>query len=60
MGPQSLQTTECEAFSPVVQIGPSPPVTPGGTHSLGGEGAGVANSDEGTSLWYSRYSIIPL
>jgi hypothetical protein len=51
--------SECQAFSPVVRIGspypfspqrglPSPWFQGGGAHSLGGEGAGVADSDEGT------------
>jgi hypothetical protein len=50
--------TECQAFSPVVRIGsppslaseryPPPPLIPWGKHSLGEEGLGGANSDEGT------------
>jgi hypothetical protein len=56
----STEYTECQAFS-VVRIGsptPSPPssvaLPPFGSkgdalaHALAGEGAGVANSDEGT------------
>jgi hypothetical protein len=56
---ESTKYTECQSFSPVVRIGspaPSPaseccPPTfgsKGGAHSLGGEGAGGANSDEGS------------
>jgi hypothetical protein len=42
---------------------PHPPlVTGGGTNSLGGEGAGGANSDEGTDtlVLYSMMTMIPL
>jgi hypothetical protein len=54
---QTTEYTECQAFSPVVRNRPPPPASeccpphhlvPGGTHSLAGEGAGGANSDEGT------------
>jgi hypothetical protein len=67
----TTEYTECQAFSPVVRIGfprpltgkrvlPPPPLVPwggGGTHSLGGEGAGGANSDKNT-LWHTRYYTI--
>jgi hypothetical protein len=29
----------------------------GGTYSLAGEGVGGPNSDEGQTLWYSRYIL---
>jgi hypothetical protein len=32
----------------------------GESHWLAGEGVGGPNSDEGTSLWYFMYIIIPL
>jgi hypothetical protein len=55
---QSQSRQECQAFSPVDRIGSSRPLTrklvlhpplgfQEGTHSLMGEGAGGANSDEG-------------
>jgi hypothetical protein len=59
--PQSRQ--KCQAFSSVVRIGSPRPITHrqvlhppsfsskrGGGHSLAGEGAGGANSDEGTDI----------
>ncbi len=47
---------------PHPQLSVAPPLVPmGGTHSLAGEGAGIANSDELTgTLMYSRNSIISL
>ncbi len=53
------QNKKCQAFSPFVGIGSPRPLTQQrvlpppfgfklGTHSLAGEGAGGANSDEGT------------
>ncbi len=62
----SIQSSELapHSHSPASQCLPPLLVPFGrGTHSLAGEGAGGANSGEGTdTLWYTRYigSIIPL
>ncbi len=53
---------------PVVQIGyprkgvfvPPPPLVPGGTHSMGGEGPVEPIRTKGQTLWYSMYTIVPL
>ncbi len=42
------------------ELGHPPPFFPGGTHSLGGEGVGGANSDERTDTLYSTVSSTPL
>jgi hypothetical protein len=62
--------TECQSFSPVVRIGsPSPAsaccLPPPLWFQVGdtlacGNGAGGANLAMRQTLWYSRYSIIPL
>ncbi len=67
------RVTECQAFSPVVRIGfPHPPaqVLPpphlwfqwggGRIHSLGGEGAGGASSEEGidTLVFYRDRTVV--
>ncbi len=45
----SLQSSEMGLTPPPSECAPPPPpMFPGGTHSLAGEGAGGANSDEGT------------
>ncbi len=56
----SLQSSKIAPFRPPhpqASVAPLPLVPGGGTHSLAGEGAGGANSDEGTGqrLCYSRY-----
>jgi hypothetical protein len=67
--------TECQAFSPVVRIGPPLPLHPqasvapppppnlllGGRHTCLREmGWGEPIQTKGRTLWYSSYSIIPL
>jgi hypothetical protein len=67
----TTEHTECQAFSPVVRIGSSPPhqqasVPPplgsrGGGHTrLRERGWGEPIRTKGQTLWYSRYNITPL
>ncbi len=69
----STQSTEYQAFLPVVQIGSTPPPLTrkgvlhiplqfqgGQTHSLRGRGWGDPTPTMGQSLWYSMYTKIPL
>jgi hypothetical protein len=42
-----LQSSELGLPAPQASVSP-PPLVPGGTHSLGGEGMGGPNSDDGT------------
>ncbi len=58
----SLQSSELGPPPPHPQVSVASPirVQVGGTHSLGGEGAGGANSDEGEDILVLRYRIIPL
>jgi hypothetical protein len=46
----SLQSSELAPLRPLTskQVLPSPPLVPGGTHSLSGKGAEGANADDGT------------